>query len=251
MEDLSEKEQLDAIRAWWAENGSYVLGGVFVGIIAIFGWNQWRSGIADAEVAASTIFEEVMGAAGDGNLDAASAAAEELFRDYESTAYAAQARLALARAYMDNGRDQDAADVLSALVEAHPDSEIALVGRLRLAKILLYQDKAQEVVDLLKDQPETAFTARFNEMLGDAYFALGAYAEAEAAYVAALNDDPAVRTVDTNLIQLKINDLPPLDEAPASEPAVPDVSVDEPVDAAEEPAADEAMTDEPESGAPE
>ena len=63
--------------------------------------------------------------------------------------------------------------------------------------------------------------------------------------------DRHVRTVDINLIQLKINDLPPLDEAPASEPAVPDVSVDEPVDAAEEPAADEAMTDEPESGAPE
>jgi len=47
VEDLSEKEQLDAMRAWWAENGSYVMGGIAVGIIVIFGWNRWQSSMAE------------------------------------------------------------------------------------------------------------------------------------------------------------------------------------------------------------
>ena len=130
-----------------------------------------------------------MSATGVGNLDAASVAATELFADYAATIYAAQARLAMARLYMDKGRDQDAADVLRVLVESGGDNEIQLIGRLRLAKVLLYQDKAEEVVDLLQGQGEHAFAARYSEVLGDAYTALGSYAEAEAAYTVALDDD--------------------------------------------------------------
>ena len=101
------------MRAWWSENGNYVIGGIVVGIIIIFGLNQYRSTIAEAEIAASSLYEDVMYAAGTGNVDAAEEAADELYRDYNTTAYAAQSRLALARLYMDNARDQDAADVLT------------------------------------------------------------------------------------------------------------------------------------------
>lgn len=214
MEDLSEKEQLDAMRTWWSENGNYVIGGIFVGILIIFGISEYRSTIAEAEIEASTLYEDVMFAAGTGNLDAAEVAAAELYREYDTTAYAAQARLALARLYMDNARDQDAAEVLTALVESNANSELALIGRLRLAKILLYQGKAEEVVRLVQDQPDSEFSARMSEVLGDAYVVLQRYAEAQTAYIAALNDSPAASTVDTNLIQLKINDLPDLSSQP-------------------------------------
>ena len=250
MEDLSEKEQLDVLRAWWAENGSYVIGGVIVGIVVIFGWNRWQSGVADTEIAASALYEDVMEASGRDNLDAATEAAEQLFSEFGTTPYAAQARLAMARMYMDNGRDQDAADVLRALAGPAAETELALVARLRLAKILLYQDKAQEVVDLIEGQSDSAFSARFNEVRGDAYVALGAYAEAEAAYRSALSDNPVARTVDVNLIQLKINDLPPLDEVAADVPAAPAVdAADMPAeDTPDAPAADEAADPETEGG---
>ena len=208
MEELSEKEQLDAMRAWWKENGRFVIGGVVLGVAILVGWNQWRGGMVEKETAASALYEDIMSATGDGNLDAANSAATELFESYADTTYAGQSRLAMARLYMDKGRDQDAADVLRVLVESGGDSEVQLVGRLRLARILLYQDKAEEVVELLQDQGEHAFAARYSEVLGDAYTALGSYAQAEAAYTAALVDDPAVRTVDSGLVQLKLNDLP-------------------------------------------
>ena len=213
MADQSDKEQLEEVRAWWAENGSYIIGGIIVGVVIMVGWNRWQASIANEEIAASALFEDVMEAAARGNLDKATAAAEPLFSDYERSPYAAEARLALASLYMDNGRDQDAADVLQAQVDSDPDDEITLVARLRLAKILLYQDKAEQVVALIKDMPESAFSARFNEVLGDAYAALQSWSEAEAAYISALNDNPQVPTVDSRLIQLKLNDLPATDAA--------------------------------------
>lgn len=215
MEDLSEKEQIDAMRTWWSENGSHVIGGVIVGVALIVGWNYWRSSLETARVTASMLYEEVMSSAGDGNLDAANAAASTLFADYASTPYAGQARLALARLYMDTGRDEDAADALRPLLD-DPDSELALVGRLRLAKILLYQDRAQEAVELLQGPHEHAFAARYNETLGDAYVALEDYDKAQAAYIAALNDDPVARTVDFSIIQLKLNDLPAIEPVVSS-----------------------------------
>ena len=40
MDDLlSEKEQIEQMRAWWSEYGNYVLSGVALGAIILFGIN--------------------------------------------------------------------------------------------------------------------------------------------------------------------------------------------------------------------
>lgn len=205
------------MRTWWSENGRYVIGGILAGVVVIFGVNQWRTTTADAEVAASLLYEDVMFGAASGDIDGAVAAATELFSEYNESPYAAQSRLALARLYMDNARDQDAAEALTALIDTNPDREIAMVARLRLAKILLYQGKAEEVVGLLANQAPSAFSARFSEILGDAYVELEQFAEAEVAYMAALTDTTQAQTLDTALIQLKINDLPEVSDAAASD----------------------------------
>jgi predicted negative regulator of RcsB-dependent stress response len=224
--DLSEKEQLQEIRAWWSENGRFIIAGVVLGVAAIVGWNQWRSSLEATRIEASNLFEEIMVAAFEGDLEAAETAAGELFDNYDRTVYPGQARLALARIYMDKGRDQDAADVLRELIVPGDETEVQMVGRLRLAKVLLYQSKPDEVVALLKDRGESGFAARYNEVLGDAYVAKGAYLEAQMAYEAALSENPALSTVDNNLIQLKLNDLPDVTELAATSAAI-EAAIDE------------------------
>lgn len=256
MADLSDEEQLDAMRSWWAENGNYVMGGIAAGLLIIFGWNRWQSGIAETEIAASTLFEDVLYAAGLGQLERAVDPATTLFDEYGSTPYAAQARLAMARMYMDNSQDQDAAEVLRPLLELDAENELAMVARLRLAKILLYQGKAEEAVGILKDNTDNAYAARFNELMGDAYVSTGAIADAEAAYIAAMNDNPAAPTVDLSLIQLKINDLPAVDEIAAAVDAagiLPEAAEDASIDdtAAVDDEEDQASTVVPEDMVPE
>jgi predicted negative regulator of RcsB-dependent stress response len=224
--DLSEKEQLEEMRAWWSENGRFVIAGVVLGIAAIVSWNEWRSGIEETRVEASRLFEDIMVAAYNGDLEAAETAAGDLFDNYERTVYPGQARLALARIYMDKGRDQDAADILRELIVPGDESEIQMVGRLRLAKVLLYQGKAGEVIALVKDRGDSGFAARYSEVLGDAYVAEGLFAEAQMAYEAALSENPQLSTVDNNLIQLKINDLPDPTELAETSAAI-EAAIDE------------------------
>ena len=235
MNDLSEKEQLEEMRAWWAENGRYVITGLVLGVAIIYGWNQWQSGIAISQTEASNLYEEVMAAVETGDVAAAEGAANILFEDYDQTVYPGQTRLAMARLYMDEGRDQDAADVLRELIGLDDPSAVQLVGRLRLAKVLLYQSKPDEVVDLLQGRDDGGFAARYSEVLGDAYAAQSNFAEAQAAYEAALAENPALQTIDSNLIQLKLNDLPDLAELAAMSAALEAaIDEDEIVDVAED-----------------
>lgn len=214
MDDLlSEKEQIEEMRAWWRDNGRYVISGVVLGVAILFGWNQWKDYRQTTRLEASTRYETLANEVSDGDLEAAETAANDLYENYASTAYAALARLAMARLYMDKGRDQDAADTLDALLALPDNVELQMVGRLRLAKIYLYQEKPQQVIDLLSGFEDSAFSARYDEIRGDAYAALGRVADAAAAYGRAVADNSGEATVNRSLIQMKIVDLP--DEAAA------------------------------------
>ena len=232
MDDLlSEKEQIDQMRSWWSEYGGYVIFGIAAGALLLFGINYYQNSKLEAQLEASALYESLTNHVVDGNLDQAEVVAGELGTTFADTTYAAQAKLAIARLYMDKNRDQDAADALDALLQGSASEQLKQLARLRLARVLLYQDKAQEVVDLLEGQDAPGFAASYGEVLGDAYHALGRIAAAEAAYQAVLLDPLSQGTIDQQLVQWKSLDLPqiPSDDASLQEPS--DAPVDEaPVD---------------------
>jgi predicted negative regulator of RcsB-dependent stress response len=229
---LSEKEQIEQIRTWWSEYGGYVIGGLGLGIMILVGYNYYESSKLEAQLAGSVLYETLTDHVVDGDVDAAEQISDTLAAEYGDTSYAAQAKLALARMYMEKNRDQDAADVLQELLDS--DAEIALkyVGRTRLARILLYQGNAQGVVDLLEGQQSDAFGAIWGELLGDAYHELGRNEDAAAAYQGVMLDPMAQAVVDRQLVQWKLLDLPETEsvEADLPEPAAEDEPADEPVD---------------------
>lgn len=218
MDDLlSEKEQIEKMRAWWSDYGWYVIGGVALGAIILFGINFQRTQTINAEIAASALYDEIAEQVTGGNLDAAEAAAAKLDGEYGNSSYAAQSKLAMARLYMDKNRDQDAAQALNELLAMRGVEHLKHVARVRLAKILLYQGKPEAVLSLLEGKDNEAFAALYAEERGDAYVALGRYDEARTAYQAALGE--AQPTVDQGLIQLKLLDLPTTSGTAADETA--------------------------------
>ncbi len=237
MDDLlSEKEQIDQIRSWWSEYGGYVIGGLGLGIAVLVGFNYYQNSQYEAQLQGSERYETLIGHIGAGRLEDAEVVADELGTEFVGTSYAAQAKLVMARLYMDKNRDQDAADVLGELLASNTDEAVRHVARTRLARILLYQGKAQDVVDLLEGEETQAFSATYNELLGDAYHALGRIEDAQAAYQTVLLDPLSQATVDQQLVQWKALDLP---EASTKETVAEKPDAEEP--AAEEPAAEEPV----------
>lgn len=209
MDDLqSEKEQIEEMRAWWSEYGTVVIAGIVIALGGLFGFNYYNDSQLAAQVEASGLFEELAEHVGSGDVDNAEAVADRLASDYTATPYAGQSRLAMARLYMDQNRDQDAADVLAELLAMSGNEELKNVGRLRLAHVLLYQEKAQEVVDLFAGVEVSAYAGLYDEALGDAYVMLGDYANAGDAYRRALADPSPNPVVDRAFVQMKLADLP-------------------------------------------
>ena len=244
MDDLlSEKEQIEQIRSWWSEYGGYVIGGLGLGIAVLAGYNYYQNSKLEAQLEGSAMYESLTQHVVSGSLEEAEIVASELGMKYADTSYAAQAKLAMARLYMDKNRDQDAMDILNELLANPADEATKHVARARLARLLAYQGKQQEVIDLLEDQDSEAFAAIYNELLGDAYYALGRIEDAQAAYQRVMLDPLATATVDQQLVQWKALDLP---EPAAEEPTVAEPEAQEIVDepAAEEPAAEEPAVDE-------
>ncbi len=244
MDDLqSEKEQIEELRAWWTEYGRYVIAGVVIAVGGLIGFNQYTGHKLAAQVEASELFESLAVNVVDGKLDEAESIADDLANNYANTTYAAQSRLAMARLYMDKNRDQDAADVLTELLAMRGNDALKNVGRLRLAHVLLYQDKPQEVVDLLEGVEVVAFAALYDELLGDAYAALGRTADAGDAYRRAMADPSPNTTIDRALVQMKLVDLPEVVVAKIAEPgeAATEVEAVEAVEAVEEVEASDAV----------
>jgi predicted negative regulator of RcsB-dependent stress response len=220
VDDLqSEKEQIEEMRAWWSKYGNVVIAGVVIGIAGIIGVNQYNANKLETQVEASELFETLVGHVVDGDVDGAEFVADDLSANYANTAYAAESKLALARLYMDQNRDQDAAETLQQLLDMSANDGLQNIGRLRLAAVLLYQDKAQEVIDLLEGVDEPSFAALANELRGDAYAALGEYQQAADAYNLALNDPSPSPTIDSALVQMKLIDLPEVVVAEAGQEA--------------------------------
>ena len=219
MNDLSEKETVEAIRNWWQENGKFIIAGIVLGVGGLIGWNQWQAHEAEEAESASAAFEKLVDAVERGNEYDAKAAAATLAEQYGATPYALQAHLAMAKFYMDQGESEQAATELRSLVEAG-EPPLSLIARHRLARVLLYQDRPEEALEVLEVLDTGAFRPRFLELRGDAEFALGRVEAAREAWTAAIAEPGDPPLIDLRLVQMKLDELgaPAVAEAGAAAP---------------------------------
>lgn len=220
MDDLlSEKEQWEALKSWLRENGAWIVGGIALGALGIFGWRWWEARQERIGMEASAKYEEILQAFDRGERTLALTSIGELEREYPASPYVDQAHLAEARMQVQSGQLDKAAETLRRVMEGTRDPHLALVARLRLARVQMAQSKfdaALATLDAAKDAG--AFTARYSEARGDIHYAQGDKAAALKEYRAA-REGAARGSVDAELLDLKINEL--TGGAPAAASASP------------------------------
>ena len=62
MVELSEEEQVERLRKWWAENGVSLVISIVIGVAALMGWRHWQGWEKQEAAAASAVYETMMNA---------------------------------------------------------------------------------------------------------------------------------------------------------------------------------------------
>jgi predicted negative regulator of RcsB-dependent stress response len=211
MSDLSEQEQVEKLRQWWQENARDLIIAVVVVTGGIFGWYQWQDSKQAYAEGASLLFEQAVDAAEASDLTMLVARHNTLAKDYEDSPYVTQSGLRLAGLYMQRGETADAERVLRETLARERGSLLAPLVASRLARVLIYVDRADEALQVLDGVKPAAYAPLIAEVRGDAYLALGEFEQARQAYQAALDDPGQPQLVDVSLIGMKLAAVPVAD----------------------------------------
>lgn len=218
-EYLSEKEQWEQIRTWVRENGLWVVAGVALATGGLQGWRWWQAHVDERGVKASAAYTRIIDALEKGDRTQAFVRLGEIERDYPSSPYADQAKLVAARVYVESQEFDKAAHELETVMNRSRDHELALVARMRLARVEIAQGKPDAALATLNAAEPGAFAARYHEVRGDAWYAKGDKASALKEYRGAAGSPDLG---DAALLDLKIAELaadaPPARAAPATAP---------------------------------
>jgi predicted negative regulator of RcsB-dependent stress response len=205
-EYLSEKEQAEQLRGWLKTYGPWIIGGVVAGALALAGVDAWRSHrLAQAE-AASALYQTLATAAGEGRLDAAGEALDSLAAEHAAAPYVSQGRLVLAAAQVEADNTAEAVRLLETVMDEAQDPELALVARLRLARLFATTGDAERALALTEAKAEGPFGAALAEVRGDVLAARGDAAGARAAYTSAL-EGAGAGAIDEAFIRMKLEAL--------------------------------------------
>jgi predicted negative regulator of RcsB-dependent stress response len=217
-EYLSDKEQVERLRAWWRENGWFLIGGVAIGLLAIYGYRQFFAYQDRQGEAAAALYTAVREAVDGDDAAAAETLFGQLKADYPSNVYTHQAAMLMARTEVVTAPDAAAANLRSTM-EQTDDPELAMIARLRLARLLAYREQYDEALNLLEVESPGQFAGRISEVEGDIHAARGDTAAARTAYLEAMVASGA-ELLDRSFLQMKLEDLPGAssDAAPETAP---------------------------------
>ncbi len=203
--DLEEQERIAELKAWWEDNGKFVIGGVVVAALALGGWKGWQYYSAERADDASAMFQPVAKAAKDKDAKALEAAAKALIDKHPSSFFASDAALHSAKAHFEAGRTAEARERLQFVMDKGV-KELQGVARLRLAAVYLEEKKYPEALLVIDANKDEAFTALAADLKGDVMLAQGRLDEARAAYKLAI-DKAEPRNPVKQIAEVKLNAL--------------------------------------------
>ena len=209
-EYLDEREQAEQLKQWFKENWLWLAAGVVLGLGGLYGWQGWNAYLDRRSQDAGRMFGEMLQALDQSDRTRGAEIADQIFEQYGSTPYADQAHLVLARVHAENDELDDAASQLRTVMEGSDDPELALVARLRLARVQSAQGEHDAALATLAGAASPAVEAAVSALRGDVLLAKGdrtaaleAYRQAQGAPPGAIADG----LVDPVLLQLKIDEL--------------------------------------------
>lgn len=202
----TDDEAIEGLRKWWSENGAWILGGLVLGAIILFGWRYWVEWREQTLADASERYEELLAASAGGEYERAKALADDIRGLRLSTPYADLAAFAVSRTALAAGDAAAARRALSEVVENSRDRDTVHLARLRLARLHLAAGEFDEATAVVTVREPGRYAPLYAELRGDLALARGDREAAIAAYREALAG-PDQGIADRALLEMKLDDL--------------------------------------------
>lgn len=200
----SEEQQVEAIKRFWQQYGKAILGGVVLGLAALYGFRFYQAEQRNAAEQASTQFSQLVE-----QRDAAAASEDWLAKAQGFIAaakndnYAVLAALLAAKDAVTLQQYDKAAEQLSWVLTHAKEPAVLAVAQLRLARLQREQGKLDEALVTLSNTVPESFAAIQAELKGDILLQADKPAEAKAAYQQALTNAGQ----NSQLLQIKLDEL--------------------------------------------
>lgn len=217
---LSEEEQIEAFKRWWAENGLQLIAGLVLVVGGYFGWQFWQDRQQQQVEQASDLYIEmidiVASQADGGRLSlekevAIGKLADQLKAEFSGSGYAQFAALLKAKLAADNKELDLAAAELQWAMDSDPTPETERLVRLRLARVEAARGNIEGALQMVQGVDPQDMKSAYEEAKGDFYMQQGNTAAAFTAYESALAANQSSDPMLSNILQLKISQIKPAD----------------------------------------
>jgi predicted negative regulator of RcsB-dependent stress response len=202
----SEREQIEKVKRWWADNGTALMLGLAIGLAGLFGWRTYETKKIEAAEQAGLSYDLLGKALQQDKMDEAKLIGERILGEYPESSYATLSALLLAKGAVLKKNYEEARQHLRWTVEHSRSPELKQVAITRIAATLLAEGHADDAWAELEKGGVTKLEG-FQEIKGDVLAAQGKADEARAMYLGALAEE-AGEGPDQSTLQLKLDSLP-------------------------------------------
>jgi predicted negative regulator of RcsB-dependent stress response len=205
-EEYDNYEQSERVQKWLRENGLSIVAGIAIGLVGIFGWQQWRNHQARNESMASQLYKQAQIAQVSGKPEIAAQFTDQLMTDYAKSPYAVFAVSDRAKQQL-LAKQLDKAEASLEWAESHAgDPALKSLTQLRIAQVELARDNSAAALSTLDRIPANDYQGLAQELRGDVLVKLGRSDDARKAYkeaLSALSEEAPQR----GALQMKLDDL--------------------------------------------
>lgn len=202
----AEREQVEAIKKWWGENGRVVTIGIILGLGGVFGWKAWEARVVSNEEQASVLYEQLVNAAASNTTPEVDELAGTLMDSYPNSGYATLSALIRAGSAFQNDQTDEAIAYLQWVIDNAKHEEIKTIAKMRTARLLADQGKLDSALDKIRNIRTETLKAPLAELRGDLLVSEGKSQNAIEAYLEALANNSLSITMRHRL-ELKLKDL--------------------------------------------
>lgn len=204
--NLEDQDNIDGVKTWWDKFGTAIAILLTAVLVAIGGTQAWKYYQQQQAQQAADLYVLLQQVRLSNEPAKINDAAHLLTEGFPSSGYAPRAAFIAAQADVEAGNNKRAMQNLQWIIDNAKETALHDVARLRIAGILLDEEKYDEALRILNTQHGETFAGLYSDRKGDILVASKKISEARLSYQAAI-DKLSKSNNYYNIVQMKLDAL--------------------------------------------